>query len=405
MGANICFIEDNQASWFYPMTLTRPLALVQCAGINIVQCWKSLMDIDQICYLVNDHRSLVYSCPLLSPDWILLNSRYLPTPALVEKIKLISPGEALTNNRNIIAYHPKSQQEASQLYQEAFKCINQNSILTKDDQEHIKSLDYIWDTIDMFKEFFPFHTNFYKKENCLQSDYKRGIIIQGNHSVYFSGKVNIEPNTTFITIEGNVFLDRDVTIEAGSTIRGPVFIGNNSTIKSGANIGNKTSISCHCKIGGEVRSSIFYPYSNKSHSGFVGHSIIGSWCNLGADTNTSNLKNTYAPIKIQRYPKDKLYNTKRLFLGTIMGDHSKTAINTQLNTGTFCGVSSNIACYGFPSRGISSFKTVLSNQSVHFFPFHQAKSMMEAMMKRRNIIPSPSYFNMLSRIEKIITYD
>ena len=402
MGINICFIEDQQSSWFYPLILTRPLALVQCAGMDIESYWKCAIPIENIGYFINDYRSLVYAYPSqVSQDWILLNSRYLPTAPLIEKIISLSPGNTITHYNDLIAYRPKLQQTPAQAYNNAYTQINQTSSLASLDNKHIKKIDYIWDTIDIFSQMLPDHPHLTKKKNYLSCDPQKGIISYGKFQVYHLDHINIEPNTTFITTEGNIFLGNNVTIEAGSILRGPLFIGDKTTIKSGANIGKNTSIGSHCKIGGEVHSSIFYPYSNKGHSGFVGHSIIGSWCNLGADTNTSNLKNTYAPIKIKRYPTDKLYNTKRIFLGTIMGDHSKTAINTQLNTGTFCGISSNIACAGFPDRGIPSFRTILCHHEHIHFPFHKAKPMIETMMKRRNIIPSEHYLGMLKKIDHI----
>jgi UDP-N-acetylglucosamine diphosphorylase/glucosamine-1-phosphate N-acetyltransferase len=150
-----------------------------------------------------------------------------------------------------------------------------------------------------------------------------------------------------------VIIDNDVFIYPNSFIEGPCYIGASSKVKSGAAIYGNTSIGKVCKIGGEVEQSIFMDYSNKQHSGFIGHSYIGSWVNLGADTNNSDLKNNYSKIKIKFSAKE--INTGVQFLGLMIGDHSKSAINTMFNTGTVVGYCCNIFSAGFPDKFIPSF--------------------------------------------------
>ncbi|MGF1669767.1 MAG: glucose-1-phosphate thymidylyltransferase, partial [Balneolaceae bacterium] len=158
-----------------------------------------------------------------------------------------------------------------------------------------------------------------------------------------------------------------------------------------------TTVGPVCKVGGEVTHSIFHSYANKAHEGFAGHSIFGQWTNIGADTNTSNMKNNYSKISVMDYNSGKKVDTDLRFLGTIMGDHSKTAINTMLNTGTVCGVSSNLFPSGFPPKYITSFKWIGDNLEVKY-RFDKAVETMKIMMGRRNISITDDYIEMMKEI-------
>ena len=141
----------------------------------------------------------------------------------------------------------------------------------------------------------------------------------------------------------------------GSIVRGPFAMLDNSVLKIGAKIYEATTLGPYCKVGGEVNNTVFFGYSSKAHDGFIGNSVIGEWCNLGADTNTSNLKNNYEDVKLWNYQTKSFNKTGLQFLGIIMGDHSKCAINTMFNTGTLVGVSANIFGSGFSRNFIPSF--------------------------------------------------
>jgi UDP-N-acetylglucosamine diphosphorylase/glucosamine-1-phosphate N-acetyltransferase len=154
---------------------------------------------------------------------------------------------------------------------------------------------------------------------------------------------------------GPIYIAKDAEIMEGSLVRGPFSLGEHSQLKLGAKIYGPTTIGPHCKVGGEVNNCVIFGYSNKAHDGFIGNSVIGEWCNLGADTNTSNLKNNYAEVKLWNYPAEKYLKTGMQFCGTIMGDHSKCGINTMFNTGTVIGVSANIFGAGYPRNFIPDF--------------------------------------------------
>jgi UDP-N-acetylglucosamine diphosphorylase/glucosamine-1-phosphate N-acetyltransferase len=169
----------------------------------------------------------------------------------------------------------------------------------------------------------------------------------------------------------------------GSLIRGPFALGENATIKMGAKIYGDTTVGPQCKVGGEVSNSIFYKNSNKGHDGFLGNSVIGEWCNLGADTNSSNLKNNYANVKLWDYSKQRFLDTGLQFCGLIMGDHSKCGINTMFNTGTVVGVSANIFGGNFPRNFIPSF-TWGGSSGFATYQTNKAFQTAKKVMERRN---------------------
>jgi UDP-N-acetylglucosamine diphosphorylase/glucosamine-1-phosphate N-acetyltransferase len=170
----------------------------------------------------------------------------------------------------------------------------------------------------------------------------------------------------------------------GSLVRGPFALGENSILKMGTKVYGATSVGPFCKVGGEVNNSVLFGYSSKGHEGFLGNSVLGEWCNIGADSNTSNLKNNYAEVKLWNYQEERFTNTGLQFCGLMMGDHSKCGINTMFNTGTVIGVSANVFGSGFPRNFVSSF----SWGGAAGFTTYQIKKVFEVakvVMKRRGI--------------------
>ena len=180
---------------------------------------------------------------------------------------------------------------------------------------------------------------------------------------------------------GPVFIADSAKVDPFTIINGPVFIGENCLVKSHSDISNSI-INHDCKVKGEIHTSIFQPFSNKSHEGFVGHSFIGSWVNLGAGTTTSNLKNNYSEISIKW--NGSLINTNSIFLGSIIGDHVKTAIGTNLNTGTVIEMGSNIVSQSFPPRHIPFFSFYYKGKTTKI-SFEDFKNTAKKAMARRNV--------------------
>ena len=185
-------------------------------------------------------------------------------------------------------------------------------------------------------------------------DVKDSNIKIGNHPIYIEEGAKLQ-HSILNTSDGPIYIGKDAEIMEGSMIRGPFAMCQNSVVKMGTKIYGATTLGPYCKVGGELNNVVLFGYSSKSHDGFLGNSVLGEWCNLGAGTNISNLKNNYADVRLWSYSSERFENTTLQFCGLIMGDHSKSSINTMFNTGTVVGVSANIFGAGFPRNFIPSF--------------------------------------------------
>jgi UDP-N-acetylglucosamine diphosphorylase/glucosamine-1-phosphate N-acetyltransferase len=196
---------------------------------------------------------------------------------------------------------------------------------------------------------------------------------------------------------GPIYIAKDAEVMEGCLVRGPFSLGEHSSLKMGAKIYSATTIGPHCKVGGEVNNSVIFGYSNKAHDGFLGNSVVGEWCNFGADSNNSNLKNNYAEVKLWNYASSRFENTGLQYCGLMMGDHSKCGINTMFNTGTVVGVGANIFGAGFPRNFIPSFAW---GGAAGFETFQLKKfyELADTVMKRRNLTLQDADREILARI-------
>ena len=185
--------------------------------------------------------------------------------------------------------------------------------------------------------------------------------------------------------EGPIYIGKDAEIMEGCLVKGPFALCENAILKMGAKIYGGTTIGPFSKVGGEINNVVILGYSNKAHDGFLGNSVIGEWCNLGADTNTSNLKNTYEDVKLWNYPLQTFINTGLQFCGLIMGDHSKCGINTMFNTGTVVGVNANVFGSGFQRNFIPSFSWG-GVSGISTYDIKKAIIVAQRVYERRNLV-------------------
>lgn len=229
--------------------------------------------------------------------------------------------------------------------------------------DSILCINYLWDSIYLFNS--KIKQDFLNLNNIPTESIDNVILINPD-SILISKNVSIKPGTIIDATNGPVYINDNTVIDIGSLIQGPVFIDKNSYISPGSKIRGGTLIGPDCKIGGEVTNSIFHGKSNKVHDGFIGHSYIGEWVNIGAGTNNSNLKNNYSNVKFD-FGKNVI-DSKKTFLGSMIGDFSKIAITTSLNTGTFIGIGSNIFNHNFSKKFVDSFAWG-DNEKVNFDKF------------------------------------
>lgn len=386
----ISFFEDVISRHFKPLTLTRPVWDLRIGILTISEKWKYSLNPDLVAWKAVNYLQKVFSSPTLngSEPCYYINSRFLPSDKLLPKIKELKNGDALYFENELIVYlSEKPVVLNTKILDEANKIdIDFKPIF----------IEFLWNLLSINSsqiksdiDLLGFTTNTKRK-------YEH-VVITDKKNIYISDSATIEPGVILIAEKGPVFIGEHVVIEAGAILKGPIAVCDHATIKMRARIYDGSTIGPHCKVGGEVSATIFHSYSNKSHDGYAGNSIFGQWCNLGADSNTSNLKNNYDFVRIQDWETRQPYKVGFQFFGTVMGDHSKTSINSMLSTGTTCGVSSNIFPSGFPPKFIPSYTWVdgLKNPE---FRFDKALEVMKAMMARRKIELTPAYEQMMRHL-------
>ena len=325
-----------------PLTFTKPIADLRFGISTMREKWERVLG-QKTSSLTEDYLSKKY--PLVKgDDNILINSSVDPTPELLKEIQSLKTNQALVGKVKVIAMNlsldnldtmETSKTNEVSMHSDALCINNPWDLFSKLD----KTINKDFEAITAGRK-----SQELSKSNNIIGDYP--IFLEEGAVVEFA---------TLNTKGGPIYIGKDAEIMEGSIIRGPFALGDHSTIKAGAKIYGPTSIGPHCKVGGEVNNSMILGYSNKAHDGFLGNSVIGEWCNLGADTNISNLKNTYDIVRVWSYRLETFVSTELQFCGLIMGDHSKTSINSMLNTGTIVGVSSNLFGTGFPRQFVSSF--------------------------------------------------
>ena len=223
------------------------------------------------------------------------------------------------------------------------------------------------------------------------------IIVSGAENVFLEQGAKIAPGTVINATTGPVYLGTDAEVMEGCMLRGPLALCDHAVLKMGAKVYGATTLGPGTKAGGEISNVVFFANSNKGHDGFLGNAVIGEWCNLGADTNASNLKNNYDEVKVWSIQQNQLVKTGLTFCGLLMGDHSKCGINTMFNTGTVVGVSSNIYGGDFPDKYIPSFSWGGSDSMVTY-KFQQAMDTANRMMARRGTQLSPAELKMYQHL-------
>ena len=366
------YILSDGSLWdsFLPFTFTRPVAEIRMGILTIKEKWEKWL-MTSVSTQTKTHLSQKFPLKTASQN-IIISANYLPDDKLVQKIKALKEGEALFDGDVLVAFFTETPVEKYDLS----KC--KRIVL-----EHVPlKIENVWDI-------------FSKNAEALQSDFN--MLTQGRQSQPLS-TTNQVLNSENIFLEegaqvefsilnastGPIYIGKGAQIMEGCTIRGGLALCDNAVIKMGAKLYGPSTFGPYCKVGGEVSNSVLFAHSNKGHEGFLGNSVLGEWCNLGADTNTSNLKNNYAPVRLWDYKTEGFAQTGLQFCGLIMGDHSKCGINTMFNTGTVVGVSANIFGSGFPRNFIPSF----SWGGASGFSTYRTKKAYEtaaAMMKRRDM--------------------
>ena len=367
---NYILFDGPSRNNLLPFTFTRPVADIRVGILTIREKWETFLGYTTTT-VTEEYLSDKY--PMVEMDEnVMINASYLPNNELVEMVKNLTENQAIFKGEDVIAFFTKDAQEDIDFA--AFEAIEFN--------EDVIKIEHTWDI-------------FSKNGMALEEDYElltRGRVSQpipSSNNVIAAQNIFLEEGaklefTTLNASSGPIYIGKDAEIMEGSIIRGPFALCEHATVKLGAKIYGPTTVGPHSKVGGEVNNSVLFGYSNKGHDGFLGNSVLGEWCNLGADTNNSNLKNNYAEVRLWDYNTESFARTGLQFCGLMMGDHSKCGINTMFNTGTVVGVSTNIFGSGFPRNFVPSFSWG-GNGGFTTYLTKKAFEVAEVVMSRRQI--------------------
>ena len=353
-----------------PFTYTRPVADIRVGILTIREKWERFLG-STTTTITEDY--LVSKFPMVElEENTLINASYTPNENLVEMIQNLKSNQVIYDGDVVVAFRATETQ--SEINFDAFEPLICPELTL--------SIKNTWSIFQLNGAAIEADFQFIKKNRTSQPLPEQ--VVAFNADQIFIEEGAILPLCVLNATNGPIYIGKDSEIMEGSMVRGPFALCENSVLKMGAKIYGPTTIGPHSKVGGEVNNVVFFGYSNKAHDGFLGNSVIGEWCNLGADTNTSNLKNNYAEVRLWNYESENFAKTGLQFCGLMMGDHTKCGINTMFNTGTVVGVSVNVFGSGFPRNFIPSFSWG-GHSGLSTYLTTKAFEVAQVVMKRRGV--------------------
>lgn len=369
---NYILFDDEAWNDLRPLTFTRPVAEIRVGILTIREKWEKRLNAS-FGFLTQKYLSVKYQ-KVVEDENVMINGSILPNSDLISAIQNLKLGEYLAKENLIIA---------AKLSDNDVNLVKEEAISEKIKIEYNKEIVRIAMSYDIFglndfalREDFEFLTK--GRSSQALSD---TVNVLGKENVFLEEGAKVE-FATLNASKGPIYIGKNAEIMEGVLVRGPLAMCESSVLNLGAKIYGATTLGPYCKCGGEVNNVVLFGYSNKGHDGFLGNAVLGEWCNIGADTNNSNLKNNYSEVKLWSYSSESFAKTGLQFCGTIMGDHAKCGINTMLNTGTVIGVSANVFGAGFPRNFIPSF-AMGGNHGFKEYRLKAAYEVAELVMQRR----------------------
>lgn len=373
----LVMFDDSYRDALKPLSATRPVCDFRIGILTIREKWEKHLKSESTTS-TSSHLENWNSPFSLDPtkNHLWINSRVLPNPELCFEVLALNDGDALIKGDLLVAF---SCGKSMDRYQVDSKDHLTGDFGVRESKVHA---DVIHRLADIFtNNGAQIIADLQLIKPIGEPTFSSSIVVIGDHPILMKG-VKAEA-CIFNTTSGPIYVGEGAEIMEGAMLRGPIAIGAGAQVKMGAKIYGDTTIGPGCKVGGEITNSVFFANSNKAHDGYVGNSVIGEWCNLGADTNTSNLKNNYGEVSVYNYAISASQNSGMQFHGLIMGDHSKCGINTMFNTGTVVGVGANIFGGGFPKKFIPDFGWGGESNMIEF-QFDKFVEMVQNVYKRRN---------------------
>ena len=338
---NYILFDGPNRNRFLPLTFTRPVADLRIGILTIKEKWENYLG--TTCTVLTEEY-LEEKFPMVEMEEnVFIDASVIPTAELVEEIEFLSQNEMLVYNDFIIAFFAEDSQEQVDL-----------------DSYDIKEFKGAFFQIENKQDLFLKNDKALRMDFQFLSEEKTSEKISKTNQVIAPENIFIEKGAVveFATLNastGPIYISKNSLIMEGSMVRGPFYLGENSVVKMGAKIYGATTIGPNCTIGGELKNVVFIGNSNKGHEGYLGDSVIGEWCNFGADTNCSNVKNNFSTVRVWDYETEQMEDSETMKFGIIVGDHSKTGINTMLNTGSVLGVFATVFGADFPEKYVPSF--------------------------------------------------
>jgi UDP-N-acetylglucosamine diphosphorylase/glucosamine-1-phosphate N-acetyltransferase len=373
---NIILFDDDNRDNLLPLTYTRPMGELRLGILTIKEKWEKFLH-GEASFITQDYLSEKY--PLhVKQDNLIINGAVVPTPQIASILKNLKENEAVLQDGELIATRLNDSQIQRLMNDEEIAEL-QGFDLGDAELLRITSLSDLFRHNDKaIRIDFELMTQHRNSESLSESN-----LVRGADQIFVEAGAEVE--CCILNAEtGPIYIGKDVKILEGAMLRGPIALCEGTVVKMGAKIYGASTFGPFSKVGGEINNSILFGHSNKGHDGYIGNTIIGEWCNLGADSNTSNMKNNYKEVEQWNYKVRNFVNTGLQFCGLVMGDHSKCSINTMFNTGTVVGVSANIFGIGFPPKFVPSF-TWGAIENSETFQLHKSFEVAERMMGRRNL--------------------
>ena len=389
----ILIFEDEFQKNLNPLTYTRPIYDLRCGILTLQEKIEKRFPESKVIlhtreYLLefvkrNNPTKLVNEIDSSIDRLLLVNGALLADDNFINKLKLEDDDILLTKNEQLVAaiISSNNMDIVTDQLSSLFSLKSFNAIDKKDID--VSLISYPWNLVHNNGEQIgkDFELLVDRDQELINGDIYEGVHMLNRRDIFIGEGAKIKPGAVLDAEEGPIFIDKNATVFPNTVIQGPTSVGENALIKIGAKIYGETSIGPVCKISGEIGESILHSYSNKQHNGFLGHAYLGSWVNIGAGTNNSDLKNNYGNVKVTI--NDVEIDTGEVMAGLIMGDHAKSGIDTMFNTGTVVGVSSNVFGTGFAPKYIPSFSWG-GTEGLTTFKFDKAIDVAEKVMVRRN---------------------
>lgn len=367
---NYILFDGTVRNALLPFTFTRPVADIRVGILTIREKWEKYLGYTTTS-LTEEY--LMEKFPMVEMEEnIMINASFLPNEVLSEMVKSLEPNQAIFKGEEVIAFFSEDTQEEVDF--DNYEILEYN--------DDCLTIEHTWDIFKKndaaIREDFELLT-----EDRVSQPIPKSVNVISPENIFIEEGAKLE----FVTLNastGPIYIGKNAEIMEGSVIRGPFALCESGRVKLASKVYGATTVGPHSVIGGEVSNSVLFGYSNKGHDGFLGNSVLGEWCNIGADSNNSNLKNNYEEVKLWSYETENFAKTGLQFCGLMMGDHSKCGINTMFNTGTVVGVSTNIFGSGFPRNFVPSF----SWGGASGFTTYVTKKAFETakiVMSRRNV--------------------